>query len=136
MRMTSILLTGGTGMIGSYLQKFLIEKGYFVIVLTRDEAQQKSSGPNISYAKWNVEKGQIDKDAITSADYIIHLAGAGIAEKRWTSERKKEIAESRTQSAALLIKAIKEVPNKIKAVISASAIGWYGPDTNASKHEG
>ncbi len=134
--METILLTGGTGMIGTHLQNFLIEKGYSVIVLVRNETKIKSSNKNISYAKWNVENEEIDKDAIAIADYIIHLAGANVAEKRWTDKRKKEIVESRTKSGALLVKSLKEIPNKIKAVISASAIGWYGADTNESKQHG
>jgi len=134
--MATILLTGGTGMIGNQLQEFLTGKGYSVIVLVRNDAQKLSSSNNITYAKWNVEKGEIDKDAITTADFIIHLAGANVAEKRWTKKRKQEIVESRTKSGALLVKALKEIPNKVKAVISASAIGWYGPDTDASKQNG
>lgn len=134
--MPTVLLTGGTGMIGSHLQKFLLEKGYSIIVLIRNEKQRKSSDKNISYAKWNVEKEEIDKDAIAEADYIIHLAGANVAEKRWTNKRKKEIVESRTKTGALLVKSLKEIPNKVKVVISASAIGWYGADTNGSKQHG
>ena len=135
--MATILLTGGTGMIGSHLQKFLIEKDYKIIVLVRDNAKEKpSSNANISFAKWNVEKGEIDKAAIAQSDYIIHLAGANVAEKRWTNKRKKEIVESRTKSGDLIIKSLKEIPNKIKAVVSASAIGWYGPDTTQSSKNG
>ena len=142
--MATILLTGGTGMIGTYLQRFLTKKGHGVIVLVRDQSknkhQQELPDANISFAKWNVEKREIDTDAIAKADYIIHLAGAGIADKRWTNTRKKEIVESRTKSSALLIKAMNEVPNKIKAVISASAMGWYGSDLTypdrGSKREG
>jgi len=135
--MATILLTGGTGMIGSHLQKFLIEKDYKIIVLVRDNAKEKSpSNTNISFAKWNVEKGEIDKAAIAQSDYIIHLAGANVAEKRWTNKRKKEIVESRTKSGDLIIKSLKEIPNKIKAVVSASAIGWYGPDTTQSSKNG
>lgn len=132
----TILLTGGTGMIGTHLQKFLIEKNYRLIVLIRDNSKVKSSNQNITYSKWNVEKGEIDKNAIASADYIIHLAGANVAEKRWTAKRKKEIVESRVKSGALLVKSLKEISNKVKAVISASAIGWYGEETNQSKQQG
>ena len=134
--MATVLLTGGTGMIGTHLQKFLVEKGYSVIVLARDDADANSQGPNTTYAKWNVEKGGIDKDAIASADYIIHLAGANVAGKRWTNKRKKEIVESRTKSADLLATSLTQIPNKVKAVISASAIGWYGHDTAQSKLHG
>lgn len=135
--MATVLLTGGTGMIGSYLQELLTAKGYTVIVLVRDKVPETSpSNKNISYAKWNVEQGLIDPDAIAAADHIIHLAGAGVADKRWSKKRKQEILESRTQSGALLVKALKEIPNKVKTVVSASAIGWYGPDTNTSKQKG
>ena len=134
--MPTVLLTGGTGMIGTHLQNFLLENGYSIIVLIRNEKQRKPSSNNISYAKWNVEKNEIDKDAIAEADYIIHLAGANVAEKRWTDKRKKEIVESRTETGALLVASLKEIPNKVKAVISASAIGWYGIDTNESRLHG
>jgi uncharacterized protein (TIGR01777 family) len=79
-------------------------------------------------AHWDPYKEVIDPEAIRSADFIVHLAGAGVADKRWTDRRKKEIVESRTRSSALLVKALKEIPNKVQAVISASGIGWYGPD--------
>lgn len=135
--MQTVLLTGGTGMIGTHLQKFLLENNYKVIVLVRDDAMEKpSSNLNIFYAKWNVEKGKIDKHAIAQSDYIIHLAGANVAEKRWTDKRKTEIVESRTKSGDLLIKVLEEIPNKVKAVVSASAIGWYGADTNESIQNG
>ena len=125
--MSTVLITGGTGLIGRALTKELVSKGYTVIILTRDKRRHKAAG-NISYAEWNVEKQTIDKDAVAKADFIIHLAGANVAEGRWTEKRKKEILNSRVQSGALIVKAIKETPNTIKAVVSASAIGWYGPD--------
>jgi uncharacterized protein (TIGR01777 family) len=134
--MPTVLLTGGTGLIGTHLQNFLLEKGYSIIVLIRDEKQRKRSSKNVSYAKWNVGKEEIDKSAIAEADYIIHLAGANVAEKRWTDIRKKEIVESRTKSDALIVKSLKEIPSKVKAVVSASAIGWYGADTNESRQNG
>ena len=134
--MATVLLTGGTGMIGTQLQKHLLKNDYSVIVLDRNDLKNKSSGHNVSYAKWNVEKGEIDKNSITSADYIVHLAGANVAEKRWSDKRKKEIVESRTKSDDLLVKSLKEIPNKVQAVISASAIGWYGADTNQSIQNG
>lgn len=124
--MSTILITGGTGLIGSALTNLLIEKGHKIIILTRHP--KSSDNPNISYLLWNVKEQTIDPNAISDTDFIIHLAGAGVADKRWTTERKKEIIESRTHSSSLLIKALKEVPNEVKAVISASAIGYYGAD--------
>jgi uncharacterized protein (TIGR01777 family) len=69
------------------------------------------------------------------ADFIIHLAGAGVADKRWTEDRKKEIVNSRTESSMLLIKGLQQTPNKVKAIISASAIGWYGEDEKSKNNK-
>ena len=63
-----------------------------------------------------------------AADFVVHLAGANVADGRWTEARKKEIVNSRVQSGRLLVKALEEMPNNVQAVIAASAIGWYGPD--------
>ena len=125
--MSAILITGGTGLLGSALTKMLREKGHKITVLTRTKKSSQDNG--INYALWNVDEQTIDAAAVASADYIIHLAGAGVADKRWTKERKKEIVDSRTQSSALLVKALQS-PNHVRAVISASAIGWYGADEN------
>ena len=76
-----------------------------------------------------MEQQTIDKEAIGAADYIIHMAGAGVADKRWTKKRKQEIISSRVESSKLIVDSLKTISNKIKAVISASAIGWYGPDS-------
>ena len=127
--MATVLITGGTGLIGKAMSKLLLEKGYEVIILTRDaEKQQSKKDSSISYASWDIKKQTIDTSAVQKADYIIHLTGAGVADKRWTEKRKKEILDSRTKSSALIIKSLRENDNKVKAVVSASGIGWYGPD--------
>lgn len=123
--MATVLITGGTGMIGSALANELLNKNYDVIILTRSP-EKYSNTSRLSYAKWDVEKQIIDGNTITKADYIVHLAGEGIADKRWTAKRKEQIAESRTNSGALLVKALKQNVNNVRAVVSASAIGWYG----------
>ena len=125
--METVLITGGTGLIGKALTKQLVCRGYTVIILTRNKKIAENN-QHILYAEWNVASGTIDGDAVARADYIIHLAGANVAEKRWTEKRKKEIVDSRVQSGRLLVKALTEIPNHIQAVVSASAIGWYGPD--------
>ena len=122
--MPSVLITGGTGLVGTAVKSLLESKGYEVILLTRSKTPIKGQ------AHWDINAGTIDSTAIATADYIIHLAGAGVADKRWSKARKQEILDSRTKSSALLVKALTETPNKVKAVISASAIGWYGPDQN------
>ncbi len=125
--MQTVLISGGTGLVGSRLTELLIAKNYKVIVLSRN-ANTVSTNPMLSYAAWNVDQQTIDVNAIEQADYIVHLAGAGVADKRWSDERKAEILNSRTLSSALLVKALKENKQHVKAVVSASAIGWYGPD--------
>jgi hypothetical protein len=134
------MITGGTGLIGSALTKLLINNGYNVVILSRNPlktAQEHEyegrigafrSAGNVYYSRWDIEKQYIDPAALANTDHIIHLAGAGVADKRWTASRKKEILESRTQSSALLVKALRDLPHKVKDVISSSAIGWYGPD--------
>ncbi|HQW83448.1 MAG TPA: TIGR01777 family oxidoreductase [Ferruginibacter sp.] len=123
----TVLITGGSGLVGTALSHVLIQKGYTVIILTRDISKKKSL-KNIHYAMWDVKKQIIDIDAIKKADFIVHLAGAGVVEKKWTDAYKKEIVESRTCSSRLLVETLKNNPNKVKAVISSSAIGFYGKD--------
>lgn len=130
--MASILITGGTGLIGKALTKALLQQGYSVIILTRDIAGKKPA-PGIRYAVWDVKKQQIDLAAVQEADHIIHLAGAGVVDKKWTDAYKKEIRESRTESSRLLIDALKNNSNRVKTIVSMSAIGWYGPDTEPVK---
>jgi uncharacterized protein len=138
--MRTVLITGGTGMIGTALSRLLLEEGYNVIILSRNPQETarrheialerkifRSSG-RLYYSRWDIRNMSIDAAALKEADYVVHLAGAGVADKPWTEARKKEILESRTQSSALLLKCLRSNPNKVKAIISASAIGWYGPD--------
>lgn len=125
--METILITGGTGLVGKALTKMLVSKGYNVIILTRVLPANKTQN-NIQFALWDTNKQTIDIAALQKADYIVHLAGAGVVDKRWTDAYKKEIINSRVNSSKLLIHTLQNNSNKIKAIISASAIGWYGPD--------
>lgn len=132
--MATVLITGGTGLIGTAITKELLNRNYDVIILTRFPEKYSVDTPRLSYASWDIETQVIDTNAILKTDFIIHLAGANVGEKRWTSKRKNEILESRTKGSQLIVKALKENKNKIKAIISASAIGWYGPgDGNTFK---
>jgi uncharacterized protein len=128
--MQTILITGGTGLVGKALVQLLVQKNYQVIILTRNIKNTKAE-PNTSYALWDVNAGTIDLAAVTKADAIIHLAGAGVMDKKWNDDYKKEIETSRTKSAALIIDTLKNNAHKVKALISASAIGWYGEDKSA-----
>lgn len=125
--MQTIVITGGTGLIGKTLGRALLQKGYRVMILTRDP-HQAGNDPAFQYAGWDVAKQQIDREAISAADGIVHLAGAGVADRRWTPKRKQEILSSRVESSRLLVSALQQIPNRVKTVISASAIGWYGED--------
>jgi hypothetical protein len=134
--MDTVLITGGTGMIGRRLTQLLIEKGYDVIIVSRQSSVVSREKSKVSYANWDIDQQTINQEAIAKADHIIHLAGAGVADKRWSKERKKEIVKSRTQSSALIVKALTDYPNKVRTVVSSSAIGWYGPDTEKSLQQG
>ncbi len=130
--MKTVLITGGTGLVGNALTNALLAKGYQVIILSRSVSGKKAVA-NLSYARWDVKNQEIDMTALLAADYIIHLAGAGVVEKRWTEAYKKEIVESRTKSSGLIFEALKNNHNKGQAIVSASAIGWYGADTEPVK---
>lgn len=125
--MSKVVITGGTGLVGKALTSLLLLKGYEVVVLTRNK--QKANQSN-QYSFWEIEKGIIDQELLRSADYIIHLAGEGIAEKRWTTSRKRSILESRTKPLTLIYSVLKESPNQLKALISASGVGYYGAITS------
>ena len=129
--MPTVLITGGSGLIGKNLTRHLITKGYEVIILSR-KPQTDIQNPQISHAVWDIGKQQIDLTAVAKADYIVHLAGAGVMDKRWTKKYREQIVESRTKSSQLLIKALQENTNKVKTVVSASAIGWYGQNPSGS----
>ncbi|MFT7900412.1 TIGR01777 family oxidoreductase [Tenacibaculum ascidiaceicola] len=121
--MGTILITGGTGLIGKELTKKLTSKGYVVNILTRSPKKNNEF-------RWNVKESFIDKDAFTNVEYIIHLAGAGIADKRWTNERKKELIDSRVKTTTLLFNKVQEYQIPLKKFISASGIGYYGAITS------
>lgn len=116
-----VLITGASGLIGSRLTEILIAKGHSVTHLGRS----KKSG-QVSTFLWNPTGGIIDIHALEQVDTIIHLAGASVAEKRWTASRKKEILDSRVKSTELLYQTLKNNHHNIKTFVSASAIGYYG----------
>lgn len=128
--MPVVMITGGTGLIGKALTQYLVDKGYAVIILTRKLPAGLPASEKIEYAVWDIERGYIDKEALQKTDYIIHLAGAGVMNKKWTPAYKKEIIGSRVESGKLIVQLLAQTPTKVKAVISCSAIGYYGPDKN------
>ncbi len=120
----NILITGGTGLVGSRLAERLLNKGYNVSFLSRKAEEGK-----IKKYRWDPKTGYIDEAALLQADSIVHLAGAGVFDKRWTPEYKKEIMESRVVSTQLLGTKLASLAHPVRSVICASAIGLYGADT-------
>ncbi len=122
--MKNILVTGGSGLIGKELTSKLTDQGYQVAWLSRNPENK----PQKSFA-WDIQKQEMDKEALDWCDAIIHLAGAGVAEKKWTQERKQEILESRTLSTQLLVNNLRTMDKRPAVVIAASGINYYGYDT-------
>jgi len=119
----NVLISGGSGFIGKQLTNLLIEKGYSVSILSRNK---KENTVDISYYQWDISAHYIDEEAVMKADYIVHLAGENIAEKRWTKERKEAIVRSREESTRLIYDVLKKNNKKLEAFVSASGVGIYG----------
>ena len=117
----NILLTGGSGLIGSELTKILIKNGHQVRILTREK--------EIEHPFYHWEKDTIDEKVFENLDGIIHLAGSLIA-KRWTNSYKKEIFSSRVDTANLLFEYVKKLNIDLKFFISASGTAYYGQITS------
>ena len=120
--MAKIIITGGTGLVGRRLTEFLVNRNHEVRILSRNPKAQNEY-------KWDLSTNEIDEKSLLDIEYIVHLAGAGIAEKRWTAERKKVIIDSRVDSANLLFSKIKELKIPLKGFISASGSNFYGAKT-------
>ena len=131
----NVLITGGSGLVGTRLTEILVERGFTVSHLTRKvemaggDTSHSVGGKPIKTYLWDIKKGIIDEKALLQADYLVHLAGAGIADENWSEERKKEIIESRTKSIDLIVSKLKTIQHKIISFASASGIGYYGADT-------
>jgi uncharacterized protein (TIGR01777 family) len=118
-----VLITGATGLIGTELVSLLLQNGISVNYLT---TSQKKIVNELNYNGfyWSPEQGLIDENCLMGVDSIINLSGANIA-KRWTNSYKQEIIESRLLSSALLFKALKNNPNQVKQIVTASGTSIY-----------
>jgi uncharacterized protein (TIGR01777 family) len=117
----NILITGASGLIGTRLTELLLQKGHQVSHLGRKAGQ----GSEPSFV-WDVTAQTMDGKSLHGIDTIVHLAGAGVADKPWTKRRKQEILDSRVLSTQLLYKTLSENKHAVTSFISASAIGYYG----------
>ena len=123
--MNTILISGGTGLIGRRLSYLLKAKGYKIHLLSR-ECNPKNLFPTFL---WNINQYTIDDSAFDGVSHIIHLTGAGVADKRWTNKRKNEILDSRVASTNLLYDTVKRLEVPLKSFVAASATGYYGSTT-------
>lgn len=129
--MQTIGITGGSGFVGQQLTSFLVNKGYDVIIFTRTVSKKPLKIPHVSYAHWDHDTGECDINALREVNAVVHLAGAGV-DKIWTEKRKKRIMESRVKGTNFLVSQLKQYAPQCKTLISASAIGYYGPDKSGS----
>jgi uncharacterized protein len=115
-----VLISGASGLIGSALSRALSANGHRVLRLRRNAI---TDGNDVG---WEPDAGRIDAPALEALDAVVHLAGEGIGEKRWSDEQKRRILESRTRGTELLVGALATREQKPKVLVSASAIGYYG----------
>lgn len=127
----TVLITGGSGMVGRRLSRLLISKGYQVRWLVRNTGHPE---PGVEAFSWNPSSGEMDVNALQKVHTLINLAGAGIADKRWTNARKQEILLSRTTPIALLQQKMKELGLQLPNIICASATGYYMPGKSSGIH--
>jgi uncharacterized protein (TIGR01777 family) len=122
-----ILITGGTGAIGLRLVQHLIQHGHLVTVVSRQPFKPASLPAKISFAQWDGKTATGWGHLVEEVDAIVNLAGAGLADSRWTEERKKEIMDSRVNPGQAIVEAIDAATKKPQVLIQASAVGYYGP---------
>lgn len=129
--MANILIAGGSGLVGMALARRLKSGGHFISLLSRSGQR---INPYDSAFQWDLQSGQIDTRALDGVNAIVNLAGAGIAEKAWTSNRKQEILDSRVKSTELLLEICRKKQYSPDVFVSASAVGWYGAMSDALLH--
>ena len=120
--MSNILIAGGTGLVGTHLTKKLLAKGHQLSLLSRKKRDIKG----VKNFQWDVNKGAIDDAAFEGIDSVINLAGAGIADGRWSEKYKKVLLDSRNKSADLFHNELTKRNIQLDSYIAASAIGYYG----------
>ena len=129
----TVLITGATGLVGQELVSLLLQNGFTVHYLSTSKSKLVSQN-NYKGFYWNPKTSEIDLNALTDVEVIVHLAGASVA-KKWTSSYKEEIIESRVLSTRLLYKTLQKNSHQVKQIVSASAIGIYPNDLSYIYHE-
>lgn len=118
----TILITGGSGLVGRALTQKLVAAGHSVRWLSRTPGHPEG----VRCFMWDIANGTIDPASIYGADHIVHLSGAGIADKRWTQRRVHELCASRGGAARLLLREVERTDARPASFISASGTGFYG----------
>ncbi len=122
-----VLMTGATGFVGSKLVACLVERGHEVVALTRSvESAKRKIGYPCALYQWDGVSETVPPQALEAVDAVVHLAGEGVADKRWTPAQKEKILTSRTLSTRSLVNALGALAVPPKVFLSASAIGFYG----------
>ena len=129
--MKSVLITGGSGLIGRALSELLLAEGYKVFWLSRT----KNLSAKFPSYSWDYTKREIDSEILEEVDIIVHLAGDSIGSGRWTETKKEQIMSSRIDSTVLLLETLRELDLKPDVFISASAVGIYGNKTTENIYE-
>jgi uncharacterized protein (TIGR01777 family) len=119
-----VAITGANGLIGSALARSLRDDGHTVRPLVRPASSDRESGADA--IRWDPAAGTIERDALDGVDAVVHLAGAGIGDRRWSPARKREIRDSRTQGTGLLATTLAGLSRPPAVFVSASAVGYYG----------
>ena len=123
-----VIIAGGTGLIGRALARSLVADGHPVTVLTRrPEARSQGLPGEVQLVAWDGQTVGEWAQALEGADGVVNLAGAGLAEQRWTAERKRIIRESRIRAGEALAQAVEQASPRPEVFVQASAVGYYGP---------
>jgi len=119
-----VAITGSTGLIGSALTRSLLLDGHQVLRLTRGGAAAFADGSES--AGWDPKAGTVQPGALAGVEAVVHLAGAGIGDKRWNDAYKRELRDSRVLGTRTIARAVAELDVKPRVLISSSAVGYYG----------
>jgi uncharacterized protein (TIGR01777 family) len=125
-----IVITGGTGTIGRRLVYHLLQYGHVVKVISRQPFKPANLPAKIIFGQWDGKTAEGWGSLVDGADAVVNLAGASLADKPWTDERKREIEESRSNAGKAMVEAISAAGVKPKVLIQSSAVGYYGPQNN------
>lgn len=122
----TVLVAGGTGLIGTVLIRELLDRGDHVIALTREDSTPIAAHPGLSLSRWDPETGVLNQAVVDRADAVVNLSGANVGAKRWNNSYKKTILSSRVNTTALLARAIHQSDSPPRVLLQGSASGYYG----------